>query len=693
LIILLIYLLYRLLLLKDIVQKYIAEETTIKAFKFVSSYLINPPKIAVLTVLGLPIPENAKKMNINDAQEFLNRRRAECQIIDVIEGRAYEIIIDTYPGKVIKVNKLDIELQPALHPDELGKADEALRSNPQIVKLAREVGIEPENLFADGWSIGYDDRFPKGKRIQQALIYARKDKDENLYAHPMDFSVVLDIETNELLSIDFWRSRNSEESLMDGAPPLKPTPDYQEALEACGRERMAPPMRSFDYLPELMAKDPSMSKPRKDLKSLFVVQPEGVSYTLIGNQISWQKWKFHIGFHPRDGLVISTVTYNDGGEIRPLFYRMSIAEMVVPYADTAFPHPRKFAFDVGEYGMGTQANSLKIGCDCLGTISYLSGTYVGLDGNPIELEDVICIHEEDYGLAYKHTDYRQGGKVHSARNRRLVVQMICTIANYDYIILFHFYTDGNIEVSMRLTGILNLSLKQEGKQEINPYGIEVAPQVTAQLHQHIFSLRIDPMIDGQENSIVQTQIEPTPAPTGSKFNYLGNGFRMKSDILSKAGGYDWNPRVQKTFSIINSNKIHYASGLPVSYRIHTKDYETLAARTDSMVARRARFAEHDIWVTKHEETQLWPAGKYVTQRNETPKDSISEWSKEDFSPINNSDIVVWVTFGITHIPRPEDFPLMPVEHLSVWLKPANFFNWNPAHDLPKVNDTYSKRIH
>ncbi|MCO5584411.1 hypothetical protein L7F22_038337 [Adiantum nelumboides] len=200
--------------------------------------------------------------------------------------------------------------------------------------------------------------------------------------------------TNEVLSIDFGRFRTADDDYIDGQPPTCPTPDPQEGLQLSGRARMAPPMRSYDYLPELMAKDAAMAKPRTDLKPLYVVQPEGVSYTLRGNEISWQKWNFHIGFHPRDGLVISTVTYNDGGEVRPLFYRLSVAEMVVPYADTCFPHPRKFAFDVGEYGMGTQANSLKIGCDCLGTISYLDGSFVGLDGQPITIEQCICIHEE-----------------------------------------------------------------------------------------------------------------------------------------------------------------------------------------------------------------------------------------------------------------------------------------------------------
>ena len=116
--------------------------------------------------------------------------------------------------------------------------------------------------------------------------------------------------------------------------------------------------------------------------------------------------------------------------MRPVFYRLSIAEMVVPYAAPEFPHPRKFAFDSGEYGMGTMANDLSLGCDCLGTIHYLPGCFVAHDGSAIKIKNAICIHEEDDGLLWKHTDYRPGGKSFAARSRRLVVSMCCTLANY-----------------------------------------------------------------------------------------------------------------------------------------------------------------------------------------------------------------------------------------------------------------------
>jgi primary-amine oxidase len=403
-----------------VVQQYVATQTPIKAFKFASSLLINPPKAAVLMALGLPMPKDTSDQDRLPLRKRLAERHAECQIFDAVTGFAYEVVVVLTPlsqssgvashaasnlGKVTQFKQLPVGMQPGLAPEEVSDAEDIMRSDPRVIEAARQVGVEPDQLYADGWSIGYDDRFPTSMRLQQCLVYARKSPHENLYAHPMDFYVVLDSNEKKVLSIDFPKHRGPVGSDDPDGRPGPVSMDVQEGLAHAERERIPPPMQSFDYLPDLMKEDSSMPALRQDLKPLHITQPEGVSYTLRGNEISWQKWNFHVGFHPRDGLVISTVTYNDAGEIRPLFYRMSVAEMVVPYGETIHPHPRKFAFDVGEYGMGTLSNSLELGCDCLGSISYLDGTYVGIEGKPVTIKQCICIHEEDAGVSHKHTDF------------------------------------------------------------------------------------------------------------------------------------------------------------------------------------------------------------------------------------------------------------------------------------------------
>src|SRR6185436_16416179 len=110
-------------------------------------------------------------------------------------------------------------------------------------------------------------------------------------------------------------------------------------------------------------------------------QPEGPSFTLAGHELSWQKWRMRIGFTPREGLVIHTVSYEDQGRERPVLYRASLSDMVVPYGDPRPNYFRRNAFDVGEYGIGMLANSLELGCDCLGEIRYFDASIVDTHGH------------------------------------------------------------------------------------------------------------------------------------------------------------------------------------------------------------------------------------------------------------------------------------------------------------------------
>lgn len=123
-------------------------------------------------------------------------------------------------------------------------------------------------------------------------------------------------------------------------------------------------------------------------------------------------------------------------------------------------------------------------------------------------------HEEDAGLLWKHTDFRTGGRAHAVRSRKLVISMICTVANYEYMIYYNFFQDGTIQCEIKLSGILNLYTMAEG-EDAGVYGTEVAPRVMAHHHQHLFSVRVDPMIDGITNSVCEVDVVSSDAPTGS----------------------------------------------------------------------------------------------------------------------------------------------------------------------------------
>ena len=141
----------------------------------------------------------------------------------------------------------------------------------------------------------------------------------------------------------------------------------------------------------------------------------------------WQRWSFRVGFDPYEGLVLHEVAYHDGDRVRPVLHRASITEMVVPYGDPNPMHGWKNAFDAGEWGLGRMANSLTLGCDCLGVIHYFDAVLATEAGDPYTVEHAICMHEEDYGILWKHQDLH-GGTSETRRSRRLVVSFIATSA-------------------------------------------------------------------------------------------------------------------------------------------------------------------------------------------------------------------------------------------------------------------------
>ncbi|KAH9808730.1 copper amine oxidase [Melampsora americana] len=533
--------------------------------------------------------------------------------------------------------------------------------------------------------------------------------------------------------------------------------DLEKSLKFSGRERIKPPWTRYEYLPELSCKNPNhftlgldcngkingneerekiensngnrngngslledhqLHSARPPLRPLHVIQPEGPSFELKGNQLYWQNWKIHVGFNHREGLVLNTISYKDhGGEsknhlnpsflliinnhqifyillrflvYRPIFYRMSLVEMVVPYGAPEAPHHSKFAFDVGEYGLGNLTNSLSLGCDCLGEIRYLDAINVAHSGKAIVIKNAICIHEEDAGLLWKHTEVRPGGRSHSIRSRKLVISFICTIANYEYMFYWNFFQDGSINLETKLSGILNLHLLGPD-DPTGPHGVQVAPQIIAQYHTHTFSLRIDPMIDGLNNSVLKTDIIPLPNPTGSIENYLGNGFITEKTVLKTTdeGAQDYDHDRDRTWTIINPNKLHYSTKEPIGYKISCKDQPKMLVNMNSMVSKRAPFAKHDLFVTPYVDNQFYPAGKFVTGTTSAPEDSIDNWLKGS-KKIDNQDIVVYLTYGVNHLPTPEQFPIMPVEVLTVSLKPSGFFNFNPTLDILPIKDHMSR---
>ncbi|KAI8141003.1 copper amine oxidase [Fennellomyces sp. T-0311] len=579
-------------------------------------------------------------------------REALVILIDRPSGLVHEVTVSLTKNAITDWKKIQGQ-QPTISVFEMIEAEQAMRADKQIIAECAKLGItDMSTVFIDPWGIGHSDI--KGKRLVQAIMYLRTSPDDNQYAHPLDIHPLYDINEKKVIRVFIAERRNSK------------------------YKRPTIPMMNHHFLPEHLGQE----NLRKDLKPIQIIQPEGVSFTIRGQELDWQKWNMHIGFNYREGLVINNLNYKDmDGTVRPLFYRISLAEMVVPYANPYEPYNHKMAFDVGEYGMGFLSNSLELGCDCVGSIYYMDAILNDLKGEPFVIPKAICIHEEDTGLLFKHTDYRTG-KAHSARSRRLVISHIVTAGNYDYGLYYYFYQDGTIQFEVKATGELNtqvLALDEDAA----PYGTIVAPQIDAQHHQHLFSLRVDPMIDGPNNSVAEIDVVPSELPVGHPDNRIGNAFSPVTKIFNDTNEAQSVASLERhrSWKIINENKIHPYAKSPVGFKIINPAPPTLLCKPGSIVYERARFATKNLWVTRYDREQRYPAGFHIYQSNPDDNLGIPQYIKENKS-VRNKDIVLWLTFGLTHIPRVEDFPIMPVEMCGIQLKPANFFLGNPGIDIP-----------
>ncbi len=593
-------------------------------FRFPTVMLKEPPKAEVLNFkAGDPI-----------------HRQAFLVLLDNATGHTYEAIASLDDKKVLSWQHIP-HVQPNIMADELAECEAVVKAHPDFQAALAKRGITDLDLvMVDPWGVGnFGIADEEGLRLTRGLCWLRSHPHSNPYARPIDGIIpVVDLNRMEVLRIEDL-----------GVVPVPPEPG--------------------EYAPEFI------SQFRQDIKPLQITQPEGPSFEVDGYQVRWQKWQFRIGFNPREGLVLYTVGYEDQGRLRPILYRASMAEMVVPYGDPRPQHFRKNAFDVGEHGIGILANSLTLGCDCLGEIRYFNAYVTNSRGEVAEIENAICMHEEDFGILWKHSDWRLG-TVEVRRSRRLVVSFITTVDNYEYGFFWYFYQDGTIQYEVKLTGILLCAALADTPQ----YGALVAPELNAINHQHFFNMRLDFDIDGGNNSVYEVNTE---AELIGPENPYGNAFSAKSTLLAteQAAQRIIDSLAGRYWKVVNPN-VQNRLGQPVAYKIVPGENILPFAHPNAPIIKRAGFLTKHLWVTPYAEDERYPAGDYPNQH--PGGEGLPKWTAGD-RPIDNTDLVVWYTFGHHHIPRPEDWPVMPVAYSGFMLKPVGFFNANPALDVPPAN--------
>ena len=594
---------------------------------FSSIGLVEPTKQSVKA--GASVPRVARLLGLDQTPDG---------------GFAADVNLDT--GET-SISRLPGNAQAPYGFADLGLAVQLTKQNEDWLRAVAERGVATANeddlelIQIDPWPAGgfAHSAIPEGHRAVRCIAFVREDETDNGYARPIHGLIAhVDLTAARVVAIED-----------NGVVPMP---------QAGGR---------FDTV--------SQTDIRQDLRALAITQPDGPSFTVDGYRVEWQGYEFRVGIHPVNGLVLHQLSLRG----RPILYRAALSEMVVPYGDSDPMHSWKHVLDASEYNMGQLINSLKLGCDCLGEVHYFDIDQITHEGSVKKVDNAICMHEEDYGIQWKH--YDSASKTSEVRRSRgLVISSIFTIGNYDYGFYWYLYLDGTIAMEIKLTGIVGVSAATDGNVNAGQSPL-ISRELSSPVHQHVFCFRLDWELDGGRNALYENQIEVLPVdednPDGTQFRSISRQLIDEASAMRNIA-----PEVSRYWKVTNPAS-NNGLGQPVAYKLLPQASPTLFAHPDSQVARRAGFGKHHLWATPYADGELHAAGPYTVMHE--GQQGLPELTANN-RDISDCDLVMWHTVAVTHVPRPEDWPVMPVEYCGFQLIPVGFFDSNPTLDLPSSCD-------
>jgi primary-amine oxidase len=579
-------------------------------------------------------------------------REAFVVVLDRANNKTFEAVVDIKARKVTSWEHIP-GVQPGVLLEEFEAPREIVRNDPKVIAAFKKRGIEDmENVQVDTWAPGIlsPEERASGARLLRCPLYYRPPGAFNPHNRPVEGLVaVVDLSKKAVVRLEDT-----------GVVPVNPASSKGELTEEA---------------------QPSLRPMKAGMKCGF---PDGDSFTIDGHEVSWQKWKLRYGMHPREGLVLYDVRYLDGDQERSVLYRGSLSEMVVPYGD---PDPNwswRNAFDLGEYGVGRLANTLTPGLDAPNYATMLDSVFTDDFGVPYVQKDSVAIYEREHGILWKHFDFDTGHD-ETRRARWLYLTYVATVGNYDYALSWVLGQDGSIAVDAQLTGIVlpkgvdAVRSNGLGGQGVERYGRLVAPNVVAPNHQHFFNFRLDLDVDGVSNQL--WEVNNRAVEMGPE-NPLGNAFTMDvSQLKTEQQSQRRMDMASARYWLVSNAEKTNSLGDPTAYMLSPGENSIPYLHPNAPVRKRAGFLNSHIWATRYEEGEMNGAGTYPNQ-SETDR-GLTEWSKDNAS-LDKDDIVLWYTMGVTHNPRPEEWPVMTSHHTGFKLLPNGFFSESPALDVPAL---------
>ena len=546
---------------------------------------------------------------------------------DAARDDLVETLVDVASGRALSSRHV-ANAQPMLGPTDAARADALVRTDARWVAAMNRRGISDiSHVVGVTWSAGYFGDTTVRGRVVRVIPHVREGRDDRFFLRPIEgVSANVNLTTGIVIDV-------SDDDVAPLATVTTFAPDDGASAAAGSTARNA-------------------------------------AIKLAGGTIRWRHWRLHVAAHPREGVVLHHVAYSDGSRERSMLYRAAVSEMVVPYGDPDRAWFVRNALDEGELGLGRFATPLRTGLDVPADAILLPATIADEAGNPIVHPAAIAVYERDGGLAWRYNDAAR-------RSRELVVEWFSSLGNYEYGFAWIFREDGSIEQKTTLTGIMALKgarrLTRDATAARDPHGQRVSDVLVAPHHQHFFAFRLDTDVDGAGHQGV-VEVEGQPSTVGD--DHAGH-----AAIMSAATPLTSEQRARRFVSgpksrrwIVLNGHVRNAVGDATGISLMPGENALPLADTSAWIRKRAGFLDAQLWVTPYRAGELYAAGEYPNQSR--GGDGLPAFTRSNAS-ISDTDVVLWYVMGITHLPRPEDWPVMPAHVAGFRLVPTGFFDANP----------------
>jgi primary-amine oxidase len=595
-------------------------------------------------------------------------RQAYVAAIDYEKEKSFRVIIDLRSSRIASLDDLGT-LHPGLNDLDIDIAADIVDADPRIREALIGRGLDVPGRVTDSVRIHY---------------------------MPVGYDRSLDHENNRLLRVLFASDQNATSStspLIDG---LMAVVDLYAGKVIRFHDR--PGAKSVQVPHDVL--DPRVRGSIAAPRPVVATQPDGQNFAVEGHLVTWRNWRLRFGFNLREGLVLHQIGFADDGRVRPILYRASVSEVLTAYGDPDQFLSWMLIFDEGCWGLGYLSVPVQPGRE----VPANALTLAALLPDPTRPEfstlspDRIYLYERDAGNLIS---YQEEGQAVHARATELVIGSFVSLGNYLFAFNWVFREDGLLGFEAELSGTILTKFVaatdcdscaaiaqgpgSEGESRIHEsrgddrFGGLVHPNVVGVSHQHWFNLRLDFDIDGARNAVMENNVKRA---AGAGAESSSTGIAMAHIVLGKAAEAKRkiDHESSRTWTIYAPSALRRGRR-PAGYTLMPM------ANTATMFSRRRErdpvgFTFHHVWVTPYRDGELYAAGAYPNQANASYADTLHTYA--DNSSIYDEDIVLWYSMGDTHVPRPEDFPLMSSKRISVVFHPDGFFERNPIFGPPQT---------